>query len=284
MGYSLREAYRSFSIRKSTNTAAITTITASLFVLSLFILGTINLLKIVRDFSPKMDMTVFLKDNIGLRERREIEELIESYKPVKHYEYVSKEKALEEFRSELADTPELFEALDVNPLPASFRMALGRPHKNPDELIKLASALERMKGVDEVKYSERLAGQLQKIFSGAILVDVILGISLCIAMLYVVGNTIKLLVYARQDAVEIMKLVGATDSFIRSPFLIVGLVQGALGGTFAAILIYGFYLIVRLKIPGIVFPKMQMIGGLICFGSILGFLGSSISVRKFLKI
>lgn len=284
MGYTLREAYKSFSKRKSTNTAAITTITASLFVLSLFILGTINLLRLIKDFQPKMDMTVFLRDDIGLKERREIEELIESSKAVKRYEYVSKEKALEEFRSELADTPELFEALDVNPLPASYRIELRSPYKNSNELIKLASDLERMKGVDEVKYSQKLVERLQKIFSGAILVDVILGVSLCLAMLYVIGNTIKLLVYARRDAVDIMKLVGATDSFIRRPFLIVGLLQGALGGGFAGLLLYGFYLVVKFKISGIVFPGLELIGGLIGFGSILGLLGSLVAVRRFLKI
>lgn len=284
MGYSLRETYKNFAMRKSTNIAAVSTITASLFVLSLFVLGTINLLKIIEDFRPKMDMTVFLKDSMGLRERREIEELIESCGALKHYEYVSKEKALEEFRSELADTPELFEALDVNPLPASFRIELAHPHRNPHELTKLASALERMKGVEEVKYSGRLVKELQRLFSGAILVDVILGISLCLATFYVVGNTIKLLVYARRDAVEIMKLVGATDSFIRRPFLIVGLIQGALGGSLAAILIYAFYLVVKVKVSGIVFPRIEMIGGLIGFGSVLGLLGSLISVRKFLKV
>ncbi|KPJ48247.1 hypothetical protein AMJ40_07830 [candidate division TA06 bacterium DG_26] len=284
MVYSLRETYKNFVMRKSTNVAAVSTITASLFVLSLFLLGTINLLKIIRDFHPKMDMTVFLKDNMNLKERREIEELIESRAAVKHYEYISKEQALDEFKSELADTPELFEALDVNPLPSSFRIELNQPHSNPDELIALASALERMDGVEEVKYSERLVTQLQRLFSGAILIDIILGISLCLATFYVVGNTIKLLVYARRDAIEIMKLVGATDAFIRRPFLIVGLIQGALGGGFAATLLYVFYLAVKMKISGIVFPGMEMVAGLIGFGSILGLLGSLISVRKFLKV
>lgn len=284
MGYSLKEAFKSFTIRKSTNTAAVTTITASLFVLSLFILGTINLLMIIKDFRPKMDMTVFLNDKIGLRERRKIEELIESSEAIKHYEYVSKAQALEEFRSELADAPELFEALDVNPLPASFRIELSNPYKNSDELIRLASELERMKGVDEVKYSEKLVERLERIFSGAILIDIILGISICLATLYVVGNTIKLLVYTRRDSVEIMRLVGATDSFIRRPFLIVGLLQGALGGGLAAILIYGFYRIVKIKISGIIFPETEMICGLIGFGAILGLLGSLISVRKFLRV
>jgi len=284
MGYSLREACKSFSVRKTTHTAAITTITASLFVLALFLLGTVNLVKVIRDFSPKMDMTAFLRDDIGLRDRREIEELIESSGAVTHYHYVSKETALEEFKRELADTPELFSALDVNPLPASFQIELAPPHRNPDQAIKLASSLERMKGVEEVRYNVRLVRQLRRILSGALLIDAILGISLCLAMVYVVGNTIKLLVYARRDAVEIMKLVGATDSFIRTPFLIVGLIQGALGGIFAALLIYGLYLLVKIEIPGLVFPRLEMACGLIGFGAILGLFGSLVSIRRFLKI
>ena len=284
MGYSLREACKSFSVRKTTHTAAITTITASLFVLALFLLGTVNLLKLTRDFTPKMDMTAFLRDNIGLRERREIEELIESSGVVNEYHYISKEAALEEFKNELADTPELFHALDVNPLPASFQIKLAQPHRNPDRAIKLASSLERMKGVEEVTYNVRLVRQLRRILSGALLIDAILGISLCLAMIYVVGNTIKLLVYARRDAVEIMKLVGATDSFIRTPFLIVGLIQGAVGGVLAAALIYGLYLLVKIEIPGIVFPRLEMALGLIAFGAMLGLLGSLVAVRRFLKV
>ncbi len=284
MGYSWREALKSLSRRRTTNTAAITTITASLFVLSLFVLGTVNLLKILDDLRPKMDMTIFLEDNIGMKSLRELEESIQSSQAIRRYEYVSREQALEEFKLELADTPELFEALDFNPLPASFRVELVDPYRGSEDLTKLASQLEHMDGVEEVRYSERLIERLQKIFRAALILDVILGVAFCLATLYVVGNTIKLLVYDRKDAVEIMKLVGATDSYIRRPFLLVGLIQGALGGIFAGILIFILHLVVKLKVSGIIFPKLEIIGGLVLFGAVLGFLGSLISVRKFLKV
>jgi len=283
MAYTLREAYKTFAKRRGTHVAAITTIASSLFVLSLFALGTINLVKIMRELYPKMDMTVFLKDDIGLKERREIEELLESSGVVEQYQYISKETALQEFKSEMAESPELFEALDINPLPASFQVQIHTPYQQSDDLLKLASELERMGGVDDVRYRGRLLERLQKIFSGAVLIDTILGISLCLAMIYVVSNTVGLLVYSRRNEVEIMKLVGATDSFIKKPFLIVGLIQGALGGTFAALLLYAFYLIVRARVSAVVFPGTMLIGGLIAFGALLGLLGSLVSVRKFLK-
>ena len=284
MGYAVNEAFRSFKERKTTTFLTVGVITASLFIIGLFLLVTVNLLEIIDTFKTRVEISVFLKDEINKENIEKLRKEILTIGGVEEIVFISKEKAMEEFSKELKDTPELLSAIKTNPLPASFRIKLEGRLKTKETVAKISSMIENMHGVEEVRYGKEAIERLQKIITGGVILDLILGIALGLASIFVVSNTIKLALIARGDAIDIMKLVGAKSGFIRRPFLLEGFFYGLFGGFFASCVLFGLYKLVTIKFHGIIFPAKELVGGIVIFGCVLGYIGSAISIRKFLKM
>ena len=185
----------------------------------------------------------------------------------------------------------ILEGLKDNPLPASLEVKLRPQFGRAGNIEDLSGRLERLPGVDEVHYGRRWVAKL-KIFVEVIkLVGITVGGLLLFATIFVISNTIKLTFYSRQEELEIMRLVGATDFFIKTPFLIEGLLHGLGGALLAAgglslLMLFLFShldLPLRLAIlPGSLTP-VQIVTGFLGLGLILGALGSTVSLRRFLR-
>jgi cell division transport system permease protein len=199
--------------------------------------------------------------------------------------YVSKQEAEEIFRAEFGDEAELF--FDAAFLPASIKVKISPDYANADSLEVLAVEFASWNRVDDVIYNQSLLRKVQDNLSLITILGVSLGLLVLFASTFLVANTIRLTIYARRLMIRTMKLVGATDSFIRSPFIVEGVSQGVIASIFAIFILTTLYGTVQSYIPQMsaISSGMGIILGVseLLFGVFLGWAGSFFAVRRFIK-
>jgi cell division transport system permease protein len=288
----LKHAFASLIDNKMVNLISIGTITISLLIFSSFQLISVNLYNWVQDWGESHSMSVYLEDGIDKKMIDEIRARIKDIPGAEIKKFISKEEALKLMAKALSAQEGLLEGLKNNPLPASFEIhfiAQGRKGIKPADI---KSSLEKFAGVDEVQYNEQWVERFEGIVYFLRLGGMIIGGMLCLAVLFIITNTIKLNIYSRREEIEIYKLVGATDWFIKFPYLIEGTVQGAFSGLFTVLLILIIYSVLSVKtvhmlgLPmlNIVFLPLAHLTFLIFLSVSLGLLGAYIAVGRFFKL
>ncbi len=284
------------SIRRSGwgGLASIGTIAVSFVIVGIFLVITGNLGAVVTEWKEQFQVTVFLDDGITAEQLALLKKRIESERAVTAMTYTSKEEALRQFKRELRGKEALLEGLGENPLPASFQLRIDEAYHTPEALRQLAAFLGRLEGVEDVQYGQEWVDRLTAIIRLLRLVGLGVGLALGFASLLIVSNTIRLAVYARAEEIEVMRLVGATKTHIRAPFLLEGLIQGALGAGLALLALYGAYraTLWQLRVsPGQIlgmgvgsFLDPHWAAALILAGAVVGGAGSLISVGRFLRV
>ncbi len=265
------------------------TITISFLLLGAFVLFVVNLNTWLMDWGQSLSMSVYLEEGISDELKEEIREALNGIPGAELRGFISKDKALEDLKEAFGAQAALLDGFEENPLPASFELLFSEAEFRNLEPETVKHEIELLEGVEEVQYSEqwieRFEGFLYMIQAGG----VIIGGLLCLAVLFITTNTIKLTIYARRDELEIYKLVGATDGFVKAPFLIEGAIQGFVGGAAALTCLYGVYHLVSLKplyasgfpVLRVVFLPPEIALGLIVLSLILGFIGGMIAVGRF---
>ena len=244
------------------------------------------------EWGKDLSMSVYLDDDIGKETREEIETAILSLKGAKIKGFISKEQALMNLKNSLGDQEGLLEGLNDNPLPASYEIVFQESGEGDVDPAKIKEDLEKLEGVDEVQYSEQWIERFEGIVNGLRIAILIIGGFLCTAVLFITTNTIKLTIYSRRDEIEIYKLVGATDWFVRMPYLIEGAIQGIVGGvlSFAALFIlYKAFSIKTIQVFGLPVIDFAFISPeyalyIILISLALGFLGGLIAIGRFFKV
>ncbi len=231
--YFFQEALTSLWRSRLINALSVGTIAVSLFVLGAFLAVASNLNQVVTRWTQKVQVIFYLEDRIEDRIRQSLEDRLKEDPAVAGVVLVSRAEALERFRALFRDLRSLPEDLGENPFPASLEVSLRPGHEVSAEVQRLVHAYEKAPGVQEVQYDllwiERLA-------TGARLVrgvGTFLGGILVLAGVFTISNVIRLTVYARQDELDIMRLVGATQAYVKGPFIVEGMIQGGLGGLLA---------------------------------------------------
>jgi cell division transport system permease protein len=292
-GFFLREALRGLRRSSAPALAALLTVLLTAVVLGVFIpvvqatTGTAN------EVRGRVVLDVYINEEANPAQRSALQRALEATPNVKSVDFISKAEALEELGRKVTDTPEKIELLGTNPLPDLFRVT----PEDPDELAQIeerliANGQPQLPGVDEVKNRE---GETDKILSATGLVKALaagLAALLVFASIALVANTIRLSIFARRREVEVMKLVGATNWFIRWPFVIEGVIVGFLGGVLAVILLaIGKQTFIDplsddfalLAAPDTIdFPLLVALLLLACVA--VSALGSGITLRRFLKV
>jgi len=288
--YFIREVAISLKRNNWMSLASIATVAVSLFILGLFLIVVLNLNKMAASLESQVQISVYLQDGLEKKEISAIEKRIKDMQGIDTVNYIDKDKALERFKERLGDQKFLLSALgDANPLPDSFEVTVTQP-----ELVKTAAtAINEFDGVESAKFGQDVVEhlfdltRLVRIFGLAII------ILLAAATVFIISNTIRLTVFARRKEIAIMKYVGATDWFIRWPFLLEGVILGFIGSAVAAILIRSTYIVVTKKIYDTLaffplipeYPFLNYISLIIlCSGMLIGALGSTISLKRFLKV
>lgn len=290
--YMFSDALR--SIRSNLATAVLTAVTLafSLAIFAFFLIVFMNLNLMAKDLGDRTLIVAYLKDSaLALDGIDKLKSDAMRIPGVSSVEFVSKEKALSELKKELKGHEGALEGVDANPLPASFEIKLRDSYKNPDEIKSAVEKLKSMNWVEDIQYSQEWVEKFSAFLRFMEIGAFIIGVFLAAATLFIMSNTIRLTVYARKDEIEIMKLVGASDMFIKVPFFIEGVLQGLSGGLLAFIILAGGYMALASKIPAYlafaVQPPMAsalLLLLLILSGVVMGVVGTLISMGRFLRV
>ena len=288
--YFIQEVFRSLRRNNWMSFASIGTVAVSLFVLGVFLLLVLNMNRMASALESQVQISVYLEDELSADDRRDIASDIEALQGIESIRYISKDEAKARLEDRLGDQKYLLDALgDKNPLPDSFEVVV----KSPDLVETAAKAIDRMDGVQEAKYGQDVIEHLFAITRLIRIFGLVLMVLLAGATLFIISNTIRLTVFARRKEIAIMKYVGATDWFIRWPFLLEGMVLGFVGGVIAAVALRSFYAPMAAKITDTLtffplmpqYPSMNYITvALLLTGMAIGALGSALSLKRFLKV
>ena len=288
--YFIQETLRSLRRNNWMSFASVGTVAVSLFVLGVFLLLVLNMNRLASSLESQVQISVYLADGLSESARKDIASDIEALQGIEEIRYVPKEEAKECLAKRLGDQKYLLDALgEKNPLPDSFEVVL----KSPALVETAAAAITRMDGVEQAKYGQDVIEHLFAITRLIRIFGLALMVLLAGATLFIISNTIRLTVFARRKEVAIMKYVGATDWFIRWPFLLEGMVLGFVGGVLAAIALQSFYAAMAAKIYETLaffpllpqYPYMYYVSAAILLSGMgIGALGSTISLKRFLKV
>jgi cell division transport system permease protein len=270
-----------------TTAVAVVTIGVSLVLVGAFQLLLRNMEELLDDFGDDLHVTAYLEDGLGAGEQQKLEELILTVEGVDRVRAVSKADALERFRTGVGRGAALLEGLEENPLPASLEILLVPERRSPEGMRIVAESIEGLPGIADLASGQDWVDGYLRAIALVHGTGIGLGLILAFATLLIVTNTIRLAVFARRDELEILWLVGASRSFMNTPFLLEGFVQGAVGGTVAVALLYGIF---RLVLPGFEFGLEVVLGAaprfftlaevlvLVSEGAGLGLIGSIAAV------
>jgi len=268
------------------------TIIASLLILGAFLLLFQNLQNWLQRWGSALSMSVYLKDGTSDYKRDKIDSFIRGLPGAEIKRFISKKEAMDDLRAALRDEAGFLKSLTHNPLPASYEVVFERNDSQRVNAEKIRGQLEKLDGVEEVQYSsewlKRLAGVLDIVW----LIGYIIGGLLCLCVVFIVTNTIKLTIYSRKDEIEILKLVGATDWFVKLPFLLEGMIQGILGGILATLSLFLGYLFLSAKdiyLIGptpldFVFLPTEYLAVIFALSMALGIIGSFIAIGRFFDV
>ena len=288
--YFIKEIYTSFKRNIWMTLASIFTVVLSLFILGFFSIVILNLNKMADTLESQVQISVYLKDDLSQEEIDETKETLSKIEGLQDIKFTTREEAMKNFKERLGDQQFLLDALDdTNPLPNSFSLTV----TSPQQVKTIADTAAALDSVESASYSQDIINHLFNLTHLIRLIGIALIILLTGAAIFIISNTIRLTVFARRKEIAIMKYVGATDWFIRWPFLLEGICLGFIGGGLATIFLYIVYNQVTQEIyEAMAFfplipqhPFIDYISlAILVAGIIIGALGSTISLKRFLKV
>ncbi|NIQ00162.1 MAG: ABC transporter permease, partial [Nitrospinaceae bacterium] len=239
--YLLRRALKNMRQSLFLCTAAIGTVTVSLCILTFFAIIVLNVQQLTQHWSREVEVVAYLDDVPAGKQLQTLIDDAQGIAEVEEVKYITRQQAFENFRERLGDDAVLLEGLKEDFLPASLRMSLHESSRTRAGVDRVVSQLKKKKTFSDFRYGQDWLERFEAFVGLIKMAGAILGGFLLFATLFIVSNTIKLTVYARRDELEVMSLVGGTSLFIKTPFLIEGGLQGAIGGCMALGLSYLLY-------------------------------------------
>ena len=230
------------------------------------------------------ELEVYLDDNIEVSRARLLHERASATFGVEEAEYISPEQATEIFQAEFGEGAEVF--FDEPFLPSSIRVRVQSSYTNPDSLNAMIAEFKSWNRVGEVVFNEPVLAKVHQNLNMLNSTGLVLGIIVVMAAIFLVANTIRLTIYARRLLIRTMKLVGATDTFIRRPFIVEGVLQGFIAGIVASGLVVGVYTLLSAYLPQLSLSTLLtilLVVGVTLAGIALGWIGSAFAVRRFIR-
>ncbi len=273
------------------NAVTIATIAIAILISSSFALFFVNANTIVNSWKKGIRIMVYLKTNSSEMQVADIKNKIEGMKGVKNVRFISNKEALQRLKNQMKRQSSLLDDLQENPLPDAFEVRLTDDFQNKDKVETLAARLESLSQVDEVEYGQVWLGRFTNILNLFRLTGYAMGALFFVATVLIVANTIRLVLYSRREEVEIMRLVGATDGFIRVPFYMEGLIQGALGGIIGLGALFILFMFISSNVDKsltsslftIRFLSWKAFFGILICSMFVGWMGCFLSLKQFLK-
>lgn len=292
LGYFTREALTSIRRNFWIGLASMSTVAISLIIVGISLLVVMNTNYLADQLESEVEITAYLKSDIGLAQAEGLISKVQSISGVDRVTFVNKAQALQELKEQLGDKQNMVDALGGdNPLPHLYRIKT----ISAKDVKKVAEALVKLPEVEEVAYGQGVVERLLSITKWVRAVGLIGMGLLASAAVFLIATTIRLTVFARRKEIQIMKIIGATDWFIRWPFLLEGMILGFIGALIATGIVDFSYLTfinyirqdLNLAMLSIRVDRefiAVLSGSLLVIGMLLGAVGSAISMRKFLKV
>lgn len=288
---SIRDAFKSISRNFSLSMASVLSVTITLIIVAVAIIMAANVNYATKNIENEMNILVYIKNEASEDDVKNVLNEIKSIKAVREYEHITKEQQ----KANMAEYDETFKTilnyLEENPLMDSVIVYV-------DDIKQMTDVAEKIKdipNIETVKYGEGMVEEVVSAFDIIEKITIGLVIALMLVTIFLISNTIKLTIYSRKNEIEIMRLVGASNTAIKMPFVVEGLVIGLVGAIIpVCVTIYG-YVILYNSMNGFLFSEMLKLVKpfsfvfivsliLVVFGAIVGMFGSSHAVRKYLKI
>jgi len=278
---------------------AITTVAITLFIVGFFAIIVYDVQGTISSIKSDVELAVYLEDNISEELKKYIEQYIISWEETDAVRYISKEQALERFKKQ-NEGSDILKEIEGNPLPASFEITLNNPEKIDRVALRFYDKDGNcIEGVDEVIYGRNYVNTLFSITAIIGTIAFLIIIALLLAAVVLIFNTIRLSIYARRKEIEVMKLVGATNWFVRIPFLFEGFFEGFAGSVVSIILLYFINKFLWIRVERVIVDTMRIkelaiVGsgnvisyayiGVVVLGGLVGLLSSAIALRRYVKV
>ncbi len=286
LSYVFRESFSGFKRAKLASTISVFTITISLTLLGIFAVLSLSFYQVLNEIRSRFEIEMFLNEYITEKKASVLLDDLKRNPAIDSTYYISKEQAATKFKKQFGE--DITTVLGANPLPSSVNLKVEQSYSNLDSLDKLVADLSGLPGVAEVKFNRSFIAGVDRNARIVSLITIGLGVFISIAAIALVANTTRLAIFAKRQMIKTMELGGATPGFIRTPFIIEGFWQGLFGsfvsvGTIFLVVNFllrefdrDFYNILQ-NSTLLIYPWILLTG------IILGLLGSSLSVRKFIN-
>lgn len=276
---------RYFKTAKSAVFSSIVVIGLAVLLLGIYLTISINsvrLLKLIRD---KVEIDAYLIDSVQTPDLSRLTADIKTIGGVKNVTYISKTEAAKMFAEDFGQ--DILEVFDYNPLPASLKINLYDEYKTIDRIEKIKAELQKHKEINDIVYAQKNLEIIERNSQSLVFLNLTLLVIITFSSIFLIGNTIRLMIVAKKEDIEIMKLIGATKETIRTPFIMEGFFQGFVGSLLAVVLLQiflGYFYSTYTNNDfnfSVIDTKFLIL--LVIFGTLLGTLGSAISIRRYLK-
>jgi len=287
----LRRALQDMHSNRMLSLVTISTFALSILIVSSAMLFFVNMGNIMDGWRQGIRVMAYLQEGLNATDRSTLKVRMESLYGVQQADFVPKDQALERLRTQMGRQTSILDNLDSNPLPDAFEIQMIAASQSWDKVEQLAMALEKLEGVSEVEYGQRWIKRIINIFNLFQLTGTVMGGLFFMAAIFIVGNTVRLVLYSRREEVEIMRLVGATERFILAPFYFQSLIQAALGGIIGLAALFMMYMLIQSRITtdmATVFFQPRFLSpltllGIVGCGMLVGWLGCHLSVKQYVK-
>ncbi|MCD6137935.1 MAG: ABC transporter permease [Deltaproteobacteria bacterium] len=288
----LRRVWQNISSGLHLHMAVTSTVTFSLLIIGAFAILYLNINDLIRSWQENIKVVAYLKDAISDSDIEHLRREIVRIDGIAQIRFVSKDAALARLKTQLKHRQSILDGLRENPLPASLEIRLVRPSHNWEQVEQVARQIAVLRGIKDVEYNKPWLQRFLAFTTFFKLASIIIGGFVFATAVFVSSNTIKLALYTKAEEVEIMRLVGATDRFIKTPFYLQNLIEGILGALIALGILFGAYkfFVARVQTLGVWLGPFQVrflprtvTGALVVMGMLIGWFSSYFSLKHFLR-
>lgn len=272
--------------------ASVGTITIALSILGLFLFVYINLNSVLSYWNDQVQLIVYLDDEVSNSEKKQLEKLFSSNSEVDSFDFVSREKAWENFQSMFSDKASFLKGIGFNPLPASYSLKIKSSSERLKSIQSFAKKLNQEDGVESVEYGEKWISRFETFMILMRVFLFALGALLCLGAVLIISNTVKLSVLSRKSEIELMLLTGATPNYIKIPFYLEGIFHGVLGALISLSMMKVIHLYLMSRLHGVIetfgrgmdfqFIPLSFVIVIMLTSILMGWLGSYLSLQHFL--
>ena len=290
MPRAFRRAAADMAAHKFLHSVSVFTIALSVFIVSAFALFFYNATDFLDAWRKGVRVIAYMGAPVPEDQRKTLTDALLKLDGVDSVAFISSAAALADLKEKIGNLSSLLDGLDKNPLPDAFEITLTESWREPADIEKLVNAVAALPGVADVEYAQKWLRRFNGMYNLFKATGMVMAGVFFIATLLIIANTIRLIMYARREEIEIARVVGADEKFIKYPLFIEALVLGALGGAVGILLLYlAFYALVPNVSPGAGFAFFEMrfiplrfAAGIVACGMGIGWLGCYLSIRKFL--